>query len=111
MALERLHNGRDRGGLLTDGDIDADHVLAFLIDDGVDADGGLARLTVTNNQLALATPNGNHRVNGNETGLHRLVYRLALDNARCAKLDGTMAFGLDGAVLGSWKVAARGINS
>ena len=98
MALEGLDHGRDRGGLLADGDIDADHALALLVDDRVDADGRLARLAIADDQLALATSDGNHRINGDETGLDGLVDGLALDDARSAELDGAIALGLDGAL-------------
>src|SRR5262249_38610345 len=50
---ERLYDLRDRGALLTDGDVDANHVAAFLIDDRVQNDGGLAGLAVADDQLAL----------------------------------------------------------
>ncbi len=98
MALEGLDHGGDRGGLLADGDVDADHVLALLVDDRVDADGGLARLAVADDQLTLTTSDGNHRVNGDEARLDGLVNRLALDNARGTELDGAIALGLNGAL-------------
>ena len=98
MALEGLDHGSDRGGLLADGDIDADHVLALLVDDRVDADGGLARLAVADDQLTLATSDGDHRVDGDEARLDGLVNRLALDDARSTKLDGAVSLGLDGAL-------------
>ena len=36
VLLELLHDLHDRRGLLADGDVDADHVLALLVDDRVD---------------------------------------------------------------------------
>ena len=98
MLLEGLDHVSNRGGLLADGDIDANHVLALLVDDGVDANGGLARLTVTNDQLALATSNRNHCVNCNKTSLDRLMDGLALDNARGAELNRTITVCLDRAL-------------
>src|SRR5207302_10534061 len=41
-----------------DGDVNADHVLALLVDDGVDRDRGLAGLAVADDQLALPLPIG-----------------------------------------------------
>ena len=88
---QRLDELSNRGTLLTDGDIDAIElralILAFidglLVQDGVDDDGGLAGLTVTNDQLTLATTNRDQAVDCLEAGLHRLMNRFTRDNARC----------------------------
>lgn len=45
--------------------------LGLLVDDRVDADGGLARLTVTDDQLTLSAPDGDQSVHGLEAGLRR----------------------------------------
>ena len=45
-------------------------------------DGGLAGLAVADDQLALAAADGDERVERLEAGLHRLVHRLARDDAR-----------------------------
>ena len=37
VIFQRLHHLRDGGALLADGDVDANHVAALLIQDGVDA--------------------------------------------------------------------------
>src|SRR5690606_13161783 len=76
----------DGGALLADRDVDAAHLLArvarlpvgLLVDDGVDADRGLAGLPVTDDQLPLAATDGGHRVDGLDAGLHRLADRLPL---------------------------------
>jgi hypothetical protein len=52
--------------------------LLLLVDDRVDRDRGLAGLAVTDDELALATPDRGHGVDGLEAGLQRLVHRLAL---------------------------------
>src|SRR4029079_18272004 len=77
----------DRGRLLADGDVDADHIGAALIDDRVDADRGLAGAAVADDQLALATADRDHRVDRLEPGLQRLGDRLALDHARGLELE------------------------
>ena len=67
---EPLHNLSDSGPLLADGDVDTVQLLlgviglveALLVDDGVNGDGGLASLPVTDDQLTLATANGHKRV-------------------------------------------------
>ena len=75
----RLGHG---GGLLADGHVDAVHVEAALVEDGVEGDGGLAGLAVADDQLALAPADGDERVDGLDAGLHRLVHRLAPGDAR-----------------------------
>ena len=62
--LQRGADAGDRGALLADRDVDAADLLLgvaglpvlLLVDDRVDADGGLARLAVADDELALATP-------------------------------------------------------
>src|SRR5262245_42687206 len=51
-----------RRPLLADRDVEALHVTTVLVDDRVDGDGGLAGLTVADDQLALTTANRNHGV-------------------------------------------------
>lgn len=68
MILEDLHNVGDGRSLLADGDIDAVKSLGvirvgvveggLLVDDGIDGDGSLSSLSVTNDELSLATTNG-----------------------------------------------------
>ena len=93
-----LHRS-DGGTLLADGDVDATHLLVdiarfpvgLLVDDGVDGQSGFTGLAVTNDQLALATADGDHGVNCLDTGLHGLVHRLTLHDAGCLQLKGTTA--------------------
>ena len=87
MLLQRLHESSHRGGFLADGHIDtvdrlAGIVEALLVDDGIDGDGGLARLAVSDDELTLSAPDGNHRVDSLQTCLQRLLHRLAVDDAR-----------------------------
>jgi hypothetical protein len=86
----------DRRVLLADGDVDALNAGALLVDDRVDGDGGLAGLAVADDQLTLATADRHHRVDGLQTGLHRLVDRLAGDDARRDLLDRRPSLGLIG---------------
>src|SRR5690606_36353842 len=67
---------------LADGNVDALHVQALLVDDGVDGDGGFTRLPVTDNQLTLTAANRDHRVDGEDTGLHRAVHVPPIHHAR-----------------------------
>src|SRR5690606_35312996 len=54
-----------------------------------------AGLTVTDNQFALASANGNQGVNGLEAGGHRLMHRLARDNAGRLDVNAATLGGLD----------------
>ena len=57
-------------------------VKLALVNNGVNGDGRFTRLAVTDDQLALAAADGDHGVDGLDTGLKRLVYRLPEDNPR-----------------------------
>jgi hypothetical protein len=68
VIFKDLHNVRDSGSLLTDSDVDAVKLLGvlsigvieggLLVDDGINGDGSLSSLSVTNDELSLATTNG-----------------------------------------------------
>ena len=72
VVLENLHDVGNGGSLLTDGNVDAVELLAvlgvgineggLLVDDGVNSDGSLASLSVTNDELSLASANGDLRL-------------------------------------------------
>ena len=53
VVLQGGHGLGHRGVLLPDGDVNALHALAGLVEDGVDGDRGLAGLAVADDQLAL----------------------------------------------------------
>ena len=74
------HLGHGRA-LLPDGDIDTDDAVALLVQDGIQRDGGLAGLAVTDDELTLAAANGDHAVDGLDTGLKRHGNGLTLDDA------------------------------
>ena len=68
MIFKDLHDVGDGGSLLADGDVDAVKLLGvlsigvieggLLVDDGINGDGSLSSLSVTNDELSLATTNG-----------------------------------------------------
>ena len=68
MIAEDLHDVSDCGSLLADSDVDAVKLLGvlsigvieggLLVDDGINGDGSLSSLSVTNDELSLATTNG-----------------------------------------------------
>jgi hypothetical protein len=90
--LDELGNGRT---LLADCDVDAVELLALviacvhwlLVEERVENDRGLAGLTVTNDELALAAANRDQRIDCLQASRHRLVHRLARQNARCLDVD------------------------
>jgi hypothetical protein len=67
VISEDLNDVRDGGSLLANGNVDAIKLLGvlsvgvveggLLVDDGIDGDGSLSSLSVTDNELSLATTN------------------------------------------------------
>ncbi|OPZ85370.1 MAG: hypothetical protein BWY76_01444 [bacterium ADurb.Bin429] len=86
ILLQRTHHLRHRGLLLPDGNIDAVDALTLLVQDGIHTDGRLAGLAIADDEFALATSDGDHRINGHQPGLQRFLYRLALNNVRGGRL-------------------------
>jgi len=94
-VFERFYDLRHRGALLADDDVDAVKtlvlvtrgVVVFLVEDRVERHGGFAGLAVANDQFALAAANRDQRIERFQAGLHRLVHRLARDDARRLDLD------------------------
>ena len=95
VLLQGLLHICHRGGLLAHGNVDADHIFALLVQNGIDGNSGLTGLTVADDQLALTTADRNHGVDGQDAGLHRLVNGLTMNNARSLELDRAGALGLD----------------
>ena len=68
MIFKDLHDVGDGGSLLADSDVDAVKLLGvlsvgvveggLLVDDGIDGDGSLSSLSVTNDEFSLATTDG-----------------------------------------------------
>ena len=90
---EGLTDVSNRGGLLADGDIDADHALATLVEDSVDGDSGLTGLTVADDELTLTTADRHHGVDSQQASLNRLAHRGTVDNAGGLKLNGAAVRG------------------
>ena len=81
MLAERLGELNHRGHALSDRDIDRNDAAVAVVDDRVERDRRLARLTVPDDQLPLATANRGHRVDRLDPGLERLFHWLAVDDA------------------------------
>ena len=101
--LDNLGNG---GSLLSNSHIDAEQLLLgisgiiepLLIDDGIDGDSSFASLSVSNDQLTLATTNGHQAVHSLDTSLHRLLDRLPGDDARGLESNSVPLLAADGAL-------------
>src|SRR5690606_29210784 len=93
--FQLAHHVGDGRLLLTDSHVDAADAAVFLVDDGVDCQGSLTDLTVTDDQLALATADRNHGVNRLVASLYRLVDRLTPDHARCNFFHRVGSLGID----------------
>lgn len=106
VLLKGLDELGDGGTLLANSDVDAVELLglvvaavpALLVQDGVQSDGSLSGLTITNDQLTLTTANGNHCVDGLETSLHGLVDGATGQDTRSLELGTAPLGGLDGAL-------------
>src|SRR5712671_3606482 len=101
--LDELRNGRT---LLADRDVDAiqlDLLVAggverLLVQDGVERDRGLAGLAIADDQLALTAPDRDQRIDRLQPGRHRLVHRLARNDAGRLDVDAGALLGLDRAL-------------
>ncbi len=98
VFFQLAHDTGDGGVLLPHGHVDALDAGALLVDDRVDGHRGLAGLAVADDQLALAAAHRHHGVDGLQAGLHRLVDRFTLDDARGDLLDRRGQLGVDGAL-------------
>ena len=81
MLFQFAYYVGNRRCFLTDSHINTDNACTFLVNDGIQCYGCFTGLTVTNDQLTLATTNRNHRINSFQTGLHWLVNRFTRNHA------------------------------
>ena len=106
LLLQHLDELRDGRALLADRDIDAVQldllvglrVERLLVEDGVERDRGLAGLAVADDQLALAAADRDERVDRLQPRRHRLVHRLARNDAGRLDVDAHALVGLDRAL-------------
>src|SRR6202521_4014657 len=95
LLFQHLDELRNRRALLADRDVNAiqlDLLVAggverLLVQDGVERDRGLAGLAVADDQLALAAADRDQRIDRLEAGCHRLVDRLARNDAGRLDVD------------------------
>lgn len=106
MSFKGVDQVGNSGSLLTDSDVDAEQLLlsisrieiGLLVDNGVNSDGSLSGLSVTNDELSLSSTDGNETIDGLQTSLHRFTDGLSGDDARCLDLDSLSFTGLNGSV-------------
>jgi len=78
QILDDVGNG---GSLLSDGDVNAVQfsaligalIVGFLVDDGIDGHCGFSSLSVSNDQLSLASSDGHQGVDCLQSSLHGFV--------------------------------------
>ena len=98
-VFENFDHLRNRRALLPDGVIDANKVVALAVDDGVEGNGGLAGLAISDDQFALSAPDGDHGVDGLKSSGHGLAHGLAVNDAGSKALDGNEFIGGDRALV------------
>ena len=103
---EPLDNLGDGRSLLSNSNIDAEQLLLgisgiiepLLIDDGINGDSSLASLSVSNDQLTLATTDGHQAVDGLDASLHGLLDRLPGNDTGSLKSNSVSLLAADGAL-------------
>ena len=58
-----------------------------MVDDGVDSNGSLSGLSVSNDELTLSTSDRNHRVHTFESSLEWFLNRLSIDHTRSLSVE------------------------
>ena len=98
VALEDVDGHGHRRILLPHRHIKTLHAAVFLVDDRIDADGGLARLAVADDQLTLAAADRRHGVDCFDAGLQRLADGRPLGHAGGKRFHRAAMGGDDGAL-------------
>ena len=99
----------DGGRTLADGAINAQHILAALVQNGVDRDGGLAGLPVAEDQFALAAADRNESIDDDEAGLQRHGDGSAVHDGPGGAFDGQTLAGGDRPLAIEWP--AQGVDN
>ncbi|MBA7655237.1 hypothetical protein ES703_63136 [subsurface metagenome] len=87
IILKHFYNVSDRGIFLTNSYINTDDILTFLIDDSIYGNGCLSCLTISYDELSLASSYRNHGIDGFYTSLQRLLHWQAVNNTRRQTFD------------------------
>jgi len=86
---------RNRRRLLSDCNINADHILTLLVEDRVCGDRRLSCLTVSDNQLTLSAPDREHGIDRKDSRLKRYGNRFSVYDRRSRILDRPVFLSLD----------------
>ena len=105
--LDDVGNGRS---LLTNGNVDAVKLLgevitsvaSLLVNDGIDGNGSLSSLSITNDELSLSSTNWHKGIDGLEAGLHGLMHGFSWDNTWSFELNSLPLNRLDWTVSINW---------
>ena len=81
---------------LTDRNIDADDILAFLVENRINCNRGFTRLAVTDDELSLPFADRHHGVDRLDPGLQRFIDRLAHQYAGRSIFNRAFLFGNNG---------------
>jgi hypothetical protein len=103
-VIKGLHDVGNSGSLLSNSDIDAVELVVnfvvverrFLVEDGINSDGGLSSLSITNDKLTLSSTNGHKSIDALESGLHGLVDGFSGDNTGSLELNSLTDIRVDG---------------
>src|SRR5699024_5676016 len=68
---------------LTNGNVNTNHILILLVEDGIYSNGRLSCLPVTDNQLTLTAADRNECIDRLDSGLQRLINRFTVHNTWC----------------------------
>lgn len=106
VLLQGLDELSNSGTLLANGDVDTVQLLGLvvgvipplLVQHGIQSDGSLSGLTITNDQLTLTTADGHHGVDGLKTGLDGLVDGATGQNAGSLELGTALLLGVERAL-------------
>ena len=86
-TLQGRNDLRHSGTFLTNGHVDALNVSILLIDDSVYSNCGFTRLAIADDQFPLSATDGDHGINGFDTGLQRFFHRFSFDYSGGDNLD------------------------
>ena len=103
VILKDLDNVGDGGSLLTNGNVDAVKLLGLigasvtnlLVKDGINSNSSLTGLSITNDELSLASTDWHKGIDGLESSLHWLVHGLSWDDTWSLELNSLSLVRLD----------------
>ena len=103
MLLQRRDNFSDLGLPLSNCNIDTNHVLPLLIENGVQRNCRFPCLTIPDDQLPLTATDRNHRVDRLDAGLQRNGHRFARDHTGSDLLYGILFVRRDRSFAVHWR--------